>query len=120
MGTEDLRLNSSKKIDFRIVCMINSWKKKDPPPNRVKPIPIQVIRTIQFVAGNSADLALKRTAHMIVLAFFFLLRALAIIQHPPVTPNPSIFEAFNSFSVVAASTLPPPQMHNFIVQLLLP
>ena len=49
-------------------------KKKDPPPNCVKPIPIQVIRTIQFVAGNSANLALQRTADMIVLAFFFLLR----------------------------------------------
>ena len=59
VGTKDPRLNSSKKIDFRIVRMINSWKKRDLPPNRVKPITIQVIRTIQFVAGNSANLALK-------------------------------------------------------------
>ena len=54
--------------------MVNSWKKKDPPPNRVKPIPIQVIRTIHFVASNSNNPALQRTADMIVLAFFFLLR----------------------------------------------
>ena len=53
--------------------MINSWKKKDLTPNRVKPIPVQVICTIQFVAGNSANLVLKRTANMIILAFFFLL-----------------------------------------------
>ena len=53
--------------------MVNSWKKKDSPPNRVKPIPIQDIRTIQFVAGYSANPALQRTADTIVLAFFFLL-----------------------------------------------
>ena len=53
--------------------MVNGWKKKDLPPNHVKPIPIQVIRTIQFVAGNSANPALQCTADMIVLAFFFLL-----------------------------------------------
>ena len=74
VGTKDPRLNSSKKIDFCIVRMINSWKKKDPPPNRVMLIPVQVIRTIQFVAGNSTNLAFKCTTDMIVLAFFFFLR----------------------------------------------
>ena len=54
--------------------MINSWKKKDLPPNRMKPIPIQVIGTIQFVASNSANLAFQHTTDMIILAFFFLLR----------------------------------------------
>ena len=54
--------------------MISGWKKLDPPPNRVKPIPIQVIRYILFVAQQSNSPVIKRTADMIVLAFFFLLR----------------------------------------------
>ena len=54
--------------------MFSGWKKADPPPNRVKPIPIQVLRNIMFVASNSNHPVLERTADMIVLAFFFLLR----------------------------------------------
>ena len=37
--------------------MIAAWKKEDPPPHRVKPVPI-----------------IQATADMIILAFFFLLR----------------------------------------------
>ena len=54
--------------------MIAYWKKQDPPPNRVKPVPIRVIRTLLFIAENSNDDHLKATADMIVIAFFFLLR----------------------------------------------
>ena len=54
--------------------MIAYWKKQDPPPNRVKPVPIRVIRTLLFIAENSQDDHLKATADMIVIAFFFLLR----------------------------------------------
>ena len=86
MGAEDF---GSKKIDFRIIRMVNSWKKKDLPPNRVKPIPIQIIRAIQIVAGNSANPALQHTADVIVLAFFFLL-------HPgEYTASPSDTQSFD-------------------------
>eukprot|EP00804_Cyclotella_cryptica_P004091 CCRYP_019114-RC/>CCRYP_019114-RC protein AED:0.35 eAED:0.10 QI:0/0/0/1/0/0/2/0/352 len=44
MGSADPRLNSAGKMDFRIARMLAAWKKEDPPANRVKPIPIQVIR----------------------------------------------------------------------------
>jgi hypothetical protein len=54
--------------------MFSGWKKKDKPPNRVKPVPIQVIRNILFVASNSNNALVQRTADMIVLAFYFLLR----------------------------------------------
>ena len=54
--------------------MIAAWKKEDPPPARVKPIPIQVIRRIAFIANNSDCAAMKATADMIIIAFFFLLR----------------------------------------------
>ena len=74
MGANDPRLNNAQNIDFRLQRMFSGWKKKDPPPNRVKPVPIQVIRNILFVASNSNNALVQRTADMIVLAFYFLLR----------------------------------------------
>ena len=56
--------------------MLAAWKKEDPPANRVKPIPISVIRRIAFIAQHlppNAEL-LRATADMIIIAFFFLLR----------------------------------------------
>ena len=74
MGADDPRMNSSQNIDFRLQRMFSYWKKSDSPPNRVKPVPIQVIRNILFVASTSNNPLILRTADMIVLAFFFLLR----------------------------------------------
>ena len=52
MGADDPRLNSALNTDFRIARMLAAWKKEDPPANRVKPIPISVIRRIAFVAHH--------------------------------------------------------------------
>ena len=54
--------------------MLRAYSKKDPPPNRVKPVPIMVIRRIFAVAQASNDPFIQGTADMIGLAFFFLLR----------------------------------------------
>ena len=56
--------------------MLAAWKKEDPPANRVKPIPIEVIRRIAYIAAHlppEAEL-LRATADMIIIAFFYLLR----------------------------------------------
>ena len=75
VGADDPRLNSACKIDFRISRTIAAWKKSDSPPNRVKPIPIQVIRRIASVSYTTFASPLCRAiADMIILAFFFLLR----------------------------------------------
>lgn len=76
VGADDPRYNSLGKIDFRIQRTIAAWKKEDPPAGRVKPIPIQVIRRIAFVAQHLPPTArtLLATADMIIIAFFFLLR----------------------------------------------
>jgi hypothetical protein len=78
MGTKDPRLNAAHKTDFRIARTWAAWKKEDPPVNRVKPIPISVIRRIAFIAqhlpaGPAGD-KLRATADMIIIAFFYLLR----------------------------------------------
>lgn len=67
-------MNSHDNLDFRLARMLKSYKKKDPPPNRVKPVPLSVIRRIVQIAyaGNSPNQ--HCTADMIIIAFFFLLR----------------------------------------------
>lgn len=67
-------MSEGQSIDFRIRRMLNAYSKQDPPPNRVKPIPVQVLRNIMFIAKNSDDPALVMEADMIAVAFFFLLR----------------------------------------------
>ena len=74
MGANDPRLNSAHTIDFRIQRTLKAWKLRDPAPDRVKPIPIQVIRHIAFLAQSSPDPTLCATADMIIIAFFYLLR----------------------------------------------
>ncbi|EJK56345.1 hypothetical protein THAOC_23791 [Thalassiosira oceanica] len=74
VGTSDPRHDDSKKIDYRLSKMISAWKKEDPPPNRVKPIPVQVLRSNAYLARASNHDFNKATADMIMIAFFFLLR----------------------------------------------
>lgn len=54
--------------------MVAAWKKQDPPPNRVKPIPMQVIRALADIALNSHLEYTRATTDMIIIAFYFLLR----------------------------------------------
>ena len=75
MGAQDPRLNTSGNMEFRLQRMFSCYSKQDPPPNRVKPVPVQVIRRIFAVAATlAADPYNQCLADMIGLAFFFLLR----------------------------------------------
>ena len=74
VGAEDPRLNSAGGIDFRLQRMISAWKKDDPPPQRVKPVPYQVLRRIAFIADQSSCPFFKGSEDMLIIAFFFLLR----------------------------------------------
>ncbi|GFH55146.1 hypothetical protein CTEN210_11622 [Chaetoceros tenuissimus] len=74
LGEQDPRLNCHDNIDFRLARMIKSYKKKDPPPNRVKPVPLSVIRRIAQIAFSGNSFNQHATADMIIIAFFFLLR----------------------------------------------
>ncbi len=74
MGAPDPRLDASGHVDFRLTRMLKTYSKEDPPPDRVKPIPIPVIRRIMAVALASQDAFNIAIADMICIAFFFLLR----------------------------------------------
>jgi len=74
VGAKDPRLNDAGEMDFRLHRQLMSYSKGDPPPQRVKPIPIQVLFHVLHVAQASHCVANKATADMIILAFFYLLR----------------------------------------------
>ena len=74
MGQPDPRLDANNKVDFRLQRMLATYSKLDPPPDRVKPVPITVIRRIFAVAATCVDPVSICLADMIGLAFFFLLR----------------------------------------------
>ena len=47
----DPRLNAFGELDFRLKALFQSWKKKDPPPTRAKPLPLVVLRKTHSVAA---------------------------------------------------------------------
>ena len=74
LGAKDPRMTSTGKLDERLQLQFRCYSQKDPPPSRVKPIPVQVLRRLACVAASSRDPELQAVADMIIIAFFFLLR----------------------------------------------
>jgi hypothetical protein len=75
LGAEDPRLDSHGHIDFRIQRQLRGYSRLDPPPNRVKPVPVQIIRHVMALAAAAdATAHTQAVTDMICLAFFFLLR----------------------------------------------
>ena len=75
MGTIDPWLTCRQgKIDFRLQRQLAAYTKEDPPPNRVKPVPVSVIQLVPYAVHASNEDGNLAIADMISLAFFFLLR----------------------------------------------
>ena len=74
VGAPDPRLDSNHHIDFRLQRQYRAYSKKDPPPTRVKPIPVSVLTQALAVAYATTDVGNHAIGDMISLGFFFLLR----------------------------------------------
>ena len=74
LGAADPRLAPSGKHEFRLGRQFAAYKKKDAPPTRVKPIPIQVIKHTLTLAQAAPSVDNLAVANMILIAFFFLMR----------------------------------------------
>jgi hypothetical protein len=75
VGSTDIRKDANGEIDFRIRRQLRSYARTDPPPNRVKPIPVQVIFHVLAAAFSiRGSVGTQAIANMTVIAFFFLLR----------------------------------------------
>lgn len=74
MGYPDPRLQASGKLDFHLQQQLQGYAKQDPPPSRVKPVPLQIILHIVTTCYNTTDAFTNAIGHMLTLGFFFLLR----------------------------------------------
>ena len=74
MGSKGLdpRRNNQCLIKLQLRQQYQSYTKADPPPERVKPIPVQVIQSA--VLNNQESEQQKATSDMIIVGFYFMLR----------------------------------------------
>jgi hypothetical protein len=62
------------KLDFRLSRQLAAYKKEDPPPHRVKPIPFALLAHAAEMCGRANTPYANAVADMLLLGFFFLLR----------------------------------------------
>jgi hypothetical protein len=74
LGLPDPRLTLTGALDLRLARQLTSYNKQDPPPNRVKPIPLSVLRHAVRCARHLNTPFHHALADMITLGFYFLLR----------------------------------------------
>jgi hypothetical protein len=74
LGHPDPRLTPAGTIDLRLQRLLSSYTRSDPPPSRVKPVPLDLLRHVCTQNLASVHPLGHATADMAALAFFFLLR----------------------------------------------
>lgn len=76
LGSPDPRLDANGSMHLLLKRQLRHYDKVDPPPKRVAPIPLEIIRhSVEMVyADVHSSLALRATADLITAAFFFLMR----------------------------------------------
>jgi len=74
LGAPDPCLNTLGTMDFRLSRLLRGFTAADPAPNRVRPIPLKILRTAMDMATTLPDPGAQATADMACIAFFFLLR----------------------------------------------
>jgi len=74
MGFDDPHLQPFGKLDLRLSRLLSAYNKADPPPARVKPIPLTLIRHTCALQCQSTHPLGHAIADMLTLGFFYLLR----------------------------------------------
>jgi hypothetical protein len=74
LGSDDPRVTANGKLDLRLTRQLAAYKKQDPPPTRVKPIPFPILAQTAALCRCANTAASNTIADMLLLGFFFLLR----------------------------------------------
>ena len=74
LGSADPRLNPHGHLDFRLTSLYQAWAKADPPPSRVKPLPMTLLRQVVALADRENCARALTEARLLTLGVFFLLR----------------------------------------------
>jgi hypothetical protein len=88
LGLPDPRFGRfSSTLDFRLKRQLAGYQRLDPPPQRVKPIPLPVLRFAVDATSRRLSPLAEALSDLIVLAFFYLLRPgsmpTLLLQKPP-------------------------------------
>ena len=77
LGAADPRLNRMGKLDLRLSRQLRCYRRSEPPPTRVKPIPIDLLQLAVATtrADPSATPLLHACSDMTIVAFYFLMRS---------------------------------------------
>jgi hypothetical protein len=73
MGLPDPRLLPSGKLNFRIACQLSSYTKSNPPPSRVKPIPLNILLHTYQLLRLARHPRSNTMPDMLTIGFFYLL-----------------------------------------------
>ncbi|KAI2502175.1 hypothetical protein MHU86_12311 [Fragilaria crotonensis] len=88
VGANDPRLNSFGDLDFRLRALLQAWKRADPPPTRVKPVPLSLVRQAHTLSSAAPpDSGLAAAGDCLLLAYYFLLRPGEYSGHPRTTED---------------------------------
>ncbi len=74
LGRPDPRLQPSGKLDLRLHRQLKGYTRQDPPPHRVKPIPLPIILHAAQLCRLANTAQSHTVADMLLLGFYFLLR----------------------------------------------
>ena len=83
LGAPDPRYNQFGQIDLRLSSLYKAYRNIDPAPNRVKPMPIQILHRAQEALlqfPHLTDIRDSSAMDMIWIAYFFLLRPGEYVQ----------------------------------------
>ena len=74
LGAADPRQNHHGKVDFRLSSLYQAWAKADPPPSRVKPLSMPLLRQVVDLAHRAQCPIALVEARLLTVGVFFLLR----------------------------------------------
>jgi hypothetical protein len=74
LGLPDARLTTKGTMDIRLTRQLAAYAKDDPPPQRVKPVPISILRLAAEFRLMADSCKANAIANMLLLGFYFMLR----------------------------------------------
>ena len=72
MGAKDPRLDDLGHTDFRLARQLKYYTKNDPPPTRVRPMPLGLLLHL-FEKNSTGSSKSKAIADLALITFFFML-----------------------------------------------
>lgn len=74
LGTPDPRLDETGQLDTRLSNLLKYYSKADPPPARLQPMPLGLIKAATTRIPLTSPVPISAARDLTIIAFFFLMR----------------------------------------------